>query len=301
MRVPPLMILNPPPPLPTTLRQRWGQLHGAAAALAIAQHAERSARPLLVIAAGAREAERLHGEIEFFAPRDLPVRLFPDWETLPYDLFAPHPDIVSQRLTTLHGLPELSRGVVLVALGTLLQRLPPRQWIDAHVLDLARGEKLELEAFRERLVAAGYAHVSQVTAHGEFAVRGSLLDIFPMGSESPVRIDLFDAEIDSIRGFDPETQRSTGQFEKLRLLPAREYPLDAPGVRQFRRRYRARFEGDPTLSAIPRRERWHCTGRHRVLPAAVLRAPRDTVRLPAARYRADRRRGHAVTRWPALE
>ncbi len=246
------MVLNPPLSLLTTPRQRWGQLHGAAAALAIAQLAERSARPLLVIAAGAREAERLQGEIEFFSPGDLPVRLFPDWETLPYDLFAPHPDIVSQRLTTLHGLPELSRGVVLVALGTLLQRLPPRQWIDAHVLDLARGEKLDLEAFRGRLVAAGYAHVSQVTAHGEFAVRGSLLDIYPMGSESPVRIDLFDAEIDSIRVFDPETQRSTGQFEKLRLLPAREYPLDAPGVRQFRSRYRVRFEGDPNRSAVYR-------------------------------------------------
>jgi transcription-repair coupling factor (superfamily II helicase) len=246
------MVLNPPLSLLTTPRQRWGQLHGAAAALAIAQLAERSARPLLVIAAGAREAERLQGEIEFFSPGDLQVRLFPDWETLPYDLFAPHPDIVSQRLTTLHGLPELSRGVVLVALGTLLQRLPPRQWIDAHVLDLARGEKLDLEAFRERLVAAGYAHVSQVTAHGEFAVRGSLLDIYPMGSESPVRIDLFDAEIDSIRVFDPETQRSTGQFEKLRLLPAREYPLDVPGVRQFRSRYRVRFEGEPNRSAVYR-------------------------------------------------
>ena len=246
------MVLNLPLPRLTSARQRWGQLHGAAAALAIAQLAEHSARPLLVIAAGAREAERLQGEIEFFSPRDVPVRLFPDWETLPYDLFAPHPDIVSQRLTTLHGLPELSRGVVLVALGTLLQRLPPRYWIDAHVLDLARGEKLDLEAFRERLVAAGYVHVSQVTAHGEFAVRGSLLDIYPMGSDSPVRIDLFDAEIDSIRVFDPETQRSTGQFQKLRLLPAREYPLDAPGVRQFRTRYRARFEGDPNRSAVYR-------------------------------------------------
>src|SRR5262245_6471513 len=173
------MILDLSLPL-TSARQRWGQLHGAATALAIAQLAERALRPVLVIAAGAREAERLQGEIEFFAPREVSVRLFPDWETLPYDLFAPHPDIVSQRLATLHALPQLSRGVVVVALGTLLQRLPPRQWIDAHVLDLARGEKLDLEAFRERLIAAGYAHVAQVTAHGEFAVRGSLLDIYPM-------------------------------------------------------------------------------------------------------------------------
>ncbi|HEY7378208.1 MAG TPA: transcription-repair coupling factor [Steroidobacteraceae bacterium] len=246
------MLLNPPLPDSPPARLRWGQLHGAAAALAIAQAAERADRPFLVIAEGAREAERLHGEIGFFAPSDLPVQLFPDWETLPYDLFAPHPDIVSQRLATLHGLPTLTRGVVLVALATLVQRLPPRQWIDGHVLDLSRGEQLDLEPFRERLVAAGYAHVAQVTSHGEFAVRGSLLDIYPMGSEQPVRVDLFDDRIDSIRVFDPETQRSTGQFDKLRLLPAREYPLDAQGVREFRTRHRARFEGDPNRSAVYR-------------------------------------------------
>ena len=246
------MFLNPPLPSSAPSQLRWGQLHGAATALAIAETAQRSNCPLLVIAAGAREAERLQGEIAVFAPRDLPVQLFPDWETLPYDLFAPHPDIVSQRLATLHGLPQLARGVVLVSLATLLQRLPPRQWIDGHVLDLATGDRLDLASFRDRLIAAGYAHVAQVTSHGEFAVRGSLLDIYPMGSDRPVRIDLFDDRIDSIRIFDPETQRSTGQYERLRLLPAREYPLDAQGVRDFRGRYRVRFEGDPNRSAVYR-------------------------------------------------
>ena len=246
------MFLNPPLPSSAPSQLRWGQLHGAATALAIAETAQRSDCPLLVIAAGAREAERLQGEIAVFAPRDLPVQLFPDWETLPYDLFAPHPDIVSQRLATLHGLPQLARGVVLVSLATLLQRLPPRQWIDGHVLDLATGDRLDLASFRDRLIAAGYAHVAQVTSHGEFAVRGSLLDIYPMGSDRPVRIDLFDDRIDSIRIFDPETQRSTGQYERLRLLPAREYPLDAQGVRDFRGRYRVRFEGDPNRSAVYR-------------------------------------------------
>jgi len=245
-------MLKPLLPDSGAARVRWGQLYGGAAALAIAEAAASADRSLLVIAAGAREAERLHGELEFFASKALPVRLFPDWETLPYDLFAPHPDIVSERLATLHALPELKRGVVVVALPTLMQRLPPRQWIEAHALDLARGHQLDLEAFRGRLVAAGYAHVSQVMAHGEFAVRGSIIDVFPMGASEPLRIDLFDDRIDSIRSFDPESQRSGGRVEALRLLPAREYPLTAEGIREFRRRYRVRFEGDPNRSPLYR-------------------------------------------------
>jgi transcription-repair coupling factor (superfamily II helicase) len=220
--------------------------------LAIAEAANSTDRPLLVIAAGAREAERLHGELKFFAPRELAVRLFPDWETLPYDLFAPHPDIVSERLATLHALPAMRRGAVVVALPTLMQRLPPRQWIEAHALDVARGQTLDLEAIRDRLIAAGYAHVSQVMAHGEFAVRGSIIDLFPMGAGEPLRIDLFDDRIDSIRSFDPESQRSAGSVDALRLLPAREYPLTPDGIREFRRRYRARFEGDPNRSLVYR-------------------------------------------------
>ena len=246
------MLLKPLLPDAGAAQVRWGQLYGGAAALAIAESALVAERPLLVIAAGAREAERLHGEIEFFAGRGLAVRLFPDWETLPYDLFAPHPDIISERLATLHALPALKRGVVVVALPTLMQRLPPRAWIESHALELARGQRLELEAFRARLVAGGYASVSQVMAHGEFAVRGSLIDIFPMGTAQPLRIDLFDDEIDSIRAFDPESQRSAGGLDAVRLLPAREYPLNPDGIREFRRRYRVRFEGDPNRSPLYR-------------------------------------------------
>ena len=245
-------MLKPLLPDSTVARVRWGQLYGGAAALAISEAASSIERPLLVIAAGAREAERLHGELEFFASTALPVRLFPDWETLPYDLFAPHPDIVSERLATLHALPALKRGVVVVALTTLMQRLPPRQWIEAHALDLARGQQLDFDAFRARLVAAGYAHVSQVMTHGEFAVRGSIIDVFPMGSGEPLRIDLFDDRIDSISSFDPESQRSVGSMESLRLLPAREYPLNPEGIREFRRRFRVRFEGDPNRSPLYR-------------------------------------------------
>jgi len=240
--------------LPDATRRlvRWGQLYGGSTALAIAEAAAGAARPLLVVAEGAREAERLRDEIAFFAGGRLAVRLFPDWETLPYDLFAPHPDIVSERLATLHDLPSLTRGVVVVALPTLMQRLPPREWIDSHAFDLARGQSLDVEAFRARLAAAGYAHVGQVMTHGEFAVRGSLIDVFPMGTDQPLRIDLFDQDIDSIRRFDPETQRSGEAIEHLRLLPAREFPLNPDGVREFRRRYRARFEGDPARSSLYR-------------------------------------------------
>ena len=246
------MLLKPLLPDASNPRVRWGQLYGGAAALAIAEAAVASRRPLLVIAGGAREAERLRGELEFFAGRELPVRLFPDWETLPYDLFAPHPDIVSERLATLHALPALERGIVVVALPTLMQRLPPRRWIEAHALELSQGQSLDLEAFRARLVAGGYASVSQVMAHGEFAVRGSLIDLFPMGSAQPLRIDRFGDEIESIRAFDPESQRSAGSLERVRVLPAREYPLNPDGIREFRRRYRARFEGDPNRSPLYR-------------------------------------------------
>ncbi len=231
---------------------RWGQLYGGSSALAIAEAATRARGPLLVLAEGAREAERFHGEIAFFAGERLPVRLFPDWETLPYDLFAPHPDIVSERLATLHELPSLTRGVVVVALSTLLQRIAPRAWIDSHALNLKRGERLDAEAFRARLVAAGYAHVGQVVTHGEFAVRGSLIDVFPMGTQEPLRIDLFDRDIESIRRFDPQTQRSGEAIEHLRLLPAREFPLNPEAVREFRHRYRVRFEGDPARSSVYR-------------------------------------------------
>ncbi len=192
----------------------------------------------------------MHGELKFFADPALAVRLFPDWETLPYDLFAPHPDIISERLSTLHALPGSTSGITVVALATLLQRLPPKTWIERHSLQLARGGRLELEPFRQRLIAAGYAHVAQVMSHGEFAVRGSIIDVFPMGTEQPLRIDLFDEDIDSIRSFDPQSQRSGDALDSVRLLPAREYPITGDGIKEFRRRYRARFEGDPARSPV---------------------------------------------------
>ena len=152
----------------------------------------------------------------------------------------------------LHRLPSLPRGVVIVPVATLLQRLLPRHYMDQQTLLLDKGERLELERLRGRLDQAGYRCVSQVVEHGEFAVRGSLLDLYPMGSALPFRIDLLDEEVESIRTFDPETQRSVDQVERIRLLPAREFPLDEAAIARFRQGFRSRFEGDPNDSLIYR-------------------------------------------------
>ena len=245
-------MLDPPVPTSSARRIRWHQLYGSAAALALADATRSDQRLYVVIADAARELERLTAELRFFAGADLPLLTLPDWEILPYDLFSPHPDIISERLLTLFELPRARHGCLIVAAETLLQRLPPRNYVQARAFELGVGEPLALEPFRERLVEAGYASVSQVGSPGEFAVRGSLFDVFPMGSRTPLRIDLFDNEIEAIRQFDPETQRSLDSLEKVRLLPAREVPLDADAVREFRRRFRTRFEGDPTRSSLYR-------------------------------------------------
>ena len=233
-------------------RVRWGQLYGSAAALHLVLAARQAKTPLLVIADDARSAARLENELRFFAGEGFPIATFPDWETLPYDLFSPHPDIVSRRLKLLATLSRQHKGIVIVDLVTVLQRLAPQSYIDAHAFDLRIGERLELEQFRARLTAAGYVHVSQVMTPGEFAVRGSLLDLFPMGSSLPYRIDLFDDEVETLRTFDPETQRSGEKVDSLRLLPAREFPLTAAGIQFFKRRYRTRFEGDLTRMSVYR-------------------------------------------------
>ncbi len=246
------MLLKPPAPSATHRHLRWHQLYGSAGALALAEVARAQPRLYVVVAPSARELERLSAEVRFFTGADRPLLTLPDWEVLPYDLFSPHPDITSERLRTLYELPQARSGCLIVAADTLLQRLPPRAYVTGRAFELEVGEKLGLETFKNRLVESGYASVSQVTAPGEFAMRGSLLDVYPMGENQPLRIDLFDDEIEAIRRFDPETQRSLDSLERVRLLPAREVPLDPDAVRAFRRRYRTRFEGDPMQSAIYR-------------------------------------------------
>ncbi len=244
-------ILRPTAPTPDRPCLRWEALDGSAVALALAESAAVDRRLWVVVEPDSRSLERRRAELRFFSP-SLHVLTLPDWEVLPYDVFSPHADIISERLLTLSELPGARRGLLLVTLDTLLQRLPPVAYVAGRSFTLRVGDTLALEAFRTRLVEAGYASVSQVAAPGEFALRGSLLDVFPMGSETPLRIDLFDDQIEAIRRFDPQTQRSTDTLQDLRLLPAREMPLDPDAVRAFRRRYRTRFEGDPTRSAVYR-------------------------------------------------
>jgi transcription-repair coupling factor (superfamily II helicase) len=247
-----LRVLNPPVPSAAQRHLRWHQLHGSAAALALAEATHSDQRLYVVVADAARELDRLVAELRFFAGERLTLLAFPDWEVLPYDLFSPHPDIISERLRTLFELPQTRHGCLIVAADTLMQRLPPKQYVQSRAFELTRGQALELEPFRQRLTDAGYASVSQVTSPGEFAVRGSLFDVYPMGGAAPLRIDLFDEEIEAIRRFDPDSQRSLDALDSVRLLPAREMPLDAEAVREFRRRFRTRFEGDPSRTTIYR-------------------------------------------------
>lgn len=225
----------------------WRRLRGSARGLALVAAARRYDRPIVIASRDIRSARELQDEIHFYAAgaEHLPVLAFPDWESLPYDLFAPHPDLVSERLATLHRLSGLERGIVLVAAATLAQRLPPRRYIAAHSFIVHTGEILELDKLRQRLAQGGYQSVSQVLEPGEFAVRGGLLDLYPIGSGTPFRIDLFDNQVESIREFDSDTQRSRRKLERVELLPAREYPLTDASIQQFRRAFRARFEGDP--------------------------------------------------------
>ncbi|HXN10189.1 MAG TPA: CarD family transcriptional regulator, partial [Steroidobacteraceae bacterium] len=238
------ILLHPPLPAGCDPPWRWRGLHGSARALALSEAAQSDTRLWVFVAADTRELERLEAELHFFGGESLEILSLPDWEVLPYDVFSPHPDIVSARVRTLARLPSLARGILLLTVDSLCSRLPPVSYVQARSFDLERGAVLELEPLRRRLAEAGYASVSQVTGPGEFALRGSLFDVFPMGSPAPVRVDLLDQHIDSIRRFDPETQRSLETIARLRLLPARELPLDAEAVRAFRRRYRERFEGD---------------------------------------------------------
>ncbi|MBK7134952.1 MAG: transcription-repair coupling factor [Rhodocyclales bacterium] len=222
-------------------------LAGSADALALAQLA--GGRMLAVVTANPLDAQRLQEEIAWFAPQ-LRVHLLPDWETLPYDTLSPHHDLVSERLATLY---EISRGacdIALIPATTALTRLPPAEYLAAHTFFLKQGERLDVDALRSQLTLAGYQHVTQVVSPGEYSVRGGLIDLFPMGSALPFRIELFDDEVETLRSFDVDSQRTVFPVPEVRLLPAREFPLDEAGRTRFRGRYRETFEGDPSRSPI---------------------------------------------------
>ncbi len=221
---------------------------GSADALAIASLGGRG-QLLLVICANPQDAQRLQEEIAWVQPT-LRVLLFPDWETLPYEGFSPHQDLVSERLATLYSLSRGEVDIVLAPASTALYRMAPASFIAAYTFFLNKGDALDMERFRTQMATAGYSCVTQVVSPGEFAVRGGLIDLYPMGSTLPYRIDLFDDEVDSIKTFDPDTQRSVYPVNEIRLLPAREFPLDDEGRTRFRRRFREEVEGDPSRSSL---------------------------------------------------
>jgi transcription-repair coupling factor (superfamily II helicase) len=244
---------SPPNRLPRgTETFRWGELYGSSPAYFLAESAAASEVPFVVVAGSGREAEQYLAELRFFAGAGLDLRSFPDRETLPYDPFSPHPDIVSERLATLAALPRLERGIVVTTQAALLDRLAPQSFIAAHAFSLAAGERVDLPALRKRLVDSGYAQVSQVLSPGEFAVRGSVVDLYPAGAPRPYRLDLFDDLIESVRVFDPSDQRSGERLSAVPLLPAREIPASPESITAFRSRWRERFEGDPQASGVYR-------------------------------------------------
>ncbi|MBI5257332.1 MAG: transcription-repair coupling factor [Burkholderiales bacterium] len=206
-------------------------------------------RLLAIVTAEPADAQRLADELPFFAP-GLRTTIFPDWETLPYDTFSPHQDLISERLATLWRIHSREADVVLLPATTALTRLAPPSFLAGTTFQFKQKTQLDEAGLRAQLTLAGYNHVSQVVSPGEYAVRGGLIDLFPMGSPVPYRVDLFDNEVDSIRTFDPDSQRSLYPVPEVRLLPGREFPMDEAARTTFRQRWREKLEGDPTKSRI---------------------------------------------------
>ncbi|WP_106477122.1 transcription-repair coupling factor [Phytohalomonas tamaricis] len=240
------------PPEPNAIRETcyWQQPSGSAGALALASLAAKAESPLLVITPDTATAQRLETTLAFFGTPSAQVLPFPDWETLPYDSFSPHQDIVSTRLRTLRQLQNGVSGIVLVSINTLMQRLPPTDYVAVQALSLETGMRIDREKFRAQLQRAGYRAVETVYDPGEYTFRGALIDLYPVGSEVPLRIDLFDDEIDTLRTFDPDTQRSHDKVERIELLPAHEYPLTPEAIAQFREGFETLFDVDPRQSPL---------------------------------------------------
>ncbi|MGZ8288420.1 MAG: transcription-repair coupling factor [Telluria sp.] len=228
-------------------------LYGSSDAWALSVAAlelKQSGKMLAVVVANASDAQRLLDEIPWFAEEKLACHLLPDWETLPYDAFSPHQDLVSERLASLHEIQNGQCDVLIFPATTALVRLAPPSFLAAYTFFFKQGEKLDEARLKSQLTLAGYTHVSQVMSPGEYSVRGGLLDLFPMGSALPYRLDLFGDEIETIRTFDADTQRSLYPVREVRLLPGREFPMDEAARTAFRSRWRERFEGDPSRSVV---------------------------------------------------
>jgi|GEM_PF-1424766 len=245
-------------------KKTWTNLQGSSASLAIYHGACNAESPVLLLTHDTPSAIKIEQELKSLnTDNTLSICLFPDWETLPYDTFSPHQDIISQRLATLYQLSRMEKGVVIVPVCTLLQRIAPKKYLDLNSLLIKKGDKKDLHQLRQELEASGYRAVDQVMEHGEFCARGAIIDLFPMGSKSPFRLDFFDDEIDEIRLFDPESQRSSDKVEGIDLLPAHEFPTDKAGTNLFRSQYREIFSGN-----IPKESVYHQVS-NGILPAGI--------------------------------
>jgi len=249
----------------TTDKKSWHNLYGSSSSLALYQGALSAEAPLLIITHDTPSALRLEQELQSLSLEQQPLTicLFPDWETLPYDTFSPHQDIISQRLATLYQLSRMQKGIVIVPVTTLVQRLAPKQYLEANSLIIKKGDRKDLHQLRQELEGNGYRCVEQVMEHGEFSARGAIVDLFPMGSKIPFRLDFFDDEIDEIRLFDPENQRSGDKIDNINLLPAHEFPTDKEAISLFRSQYRQLFK-----SSIDKESIYHQVS-NGILPAGI--------------------------------
>ncbi len=244
-------MLKPLYPDKQSKRTCWSQLHGCAQDLILSNAANEYNGLLVLITPDSHSAYDAQASIRFFSGLgDDDVQIFPDWETLPYDVFSPHEDLISDRLKALHRLSQIKKGVLIVPVATLMQKLAPVDYVQNNTLIISVGDKLDINAFRKQLDESAYRHVNQVMEHGEYSSRGSLIDLFPMGSTLPYRIDLFDDEVETIRSFNPEDQRTVEQLNNIELLPAHEFPLNAEGIRRFKENYARQIGGDLARSQI---------------------------------------------------
>lgn len=238
---------------PTKPKEIWGQLYGSSLALALAEYCQETKGIKLIIAQDNLSASQLQNELQFFLNPEATTQellFFPDWETLPYDQFSPHQDIISERLYTLSRLQQVTDAIIITSASTLMHRLCPPEFLNQYALMLKEGQKIDIGNFRNQLQQSGYHCVNKVLEHGEFAVRGSIIDVYPMGSNRPFRIELFDDEIDSLRQFDTETQRTIEKIRAINILPAREFPLNEQSQILFRRSFRELFPGNPSQCPI---------------------------------------------------
>ncbi|CAI8865213.1 transcription-repair coupling factor [Methylococcus capsulatus] len=240
------------PPLPTTRRQAlcWSGLHGCSDSLAIASAIGASPGLFVVVTADAQSALRIEQEVKTFLGGDAALLPFPDWEILPYDVFSPLPEITSQRLRTFYELSRIQHGLLITPVSTLMHRVAPRTHTLANTFSIRTGSAVNIDQTRQTLESVGYQCVPQVYQHGEFAIRGSILDLYPMGSEAPYRIELFDDEVETIRTFDPESQRSIEKVEDIELFPAREFPFDEAAIKKFRQNFRVEFPDAVSRSVL---------------------------------------------------